>query len=155
MFPKIFPLLYVIAALALVGCPRPNPAAESCIQPCATTTASEKELSGKVAGKLDKFKADADAEAKYKESLKNDFAQLSDANAAFCLGLRAIECYHKHHVIDDATAQMLAAETLRFYRSKKGISGGGDTLSPYEKDLLRQSPDGDSILDQLRKYKID
>jgi hypothetical protein len=143
-----------ITSILFTACANDNAAASACIQPCATHTEAEKTISGKLAAKLETFKVDASAEASYKNSLKNDFPKLSDANAAFCLGLRAIDCYKKHKVIDQATAQTLAIETLRYYRSRKGISGGGAQLSPYERDSLRKSPEGVSILAELKQYNI-
>src|SRR5713101_5674595 len=144
------PHLILIMSLFILfgtGCAqnKENAPQAACIQPCATHLESDKDISGKLAAKLETFKVDASAEAKYKNTLKSDFKELSDANAAMCLGLRAIDCYKKNGVIDQATAQMLAVETLRFYRSKNGISGGGRNLTPYEKDLIRKSPEGQLI----------
>jgi hypothetical protein len=149
----VFVGLFII--LVASGCAnKGNPTLTTCIQPCATHSEADKEISGKLAAKLEQFKADASAEAKYTNTIKNDFPELSDENARLCLGLRAIECYRKNKVIDKATAQQMAIETLRDYRSRNGVSAVGGKLKPYEKNLIKKSAEGQSIIAELRSYNL-
>jgi len=155
--PSINPAVSLFGALIslsfIVGCASHNPALESCIQPCSTHSEADKQISGKLAAKLQQV-PEASAEASYKNTIKNDFPQLSDSNARLCLGLRAIECYYNHKMIDKATAQRLAEETLQNYRSRNGVSAVGGKLTPLEKNLVRKSPDGSTIMAELKSFNL-
>jgi hypothetical protein len=150
-------IVYVVLGLALAcaGCQQGGGGGfSSCIQPCATHSEADKELSGKLGAKLAQVNVDANLEASYKNIIKNDYPALSDTNARLCLELRAIECYKEHKVIDQATAQRMAEATFQDYRSRNGVAAIGGKARPLDKRLIRRSPDANTILAELREFNL-
>jgi hypothetical protein len=139
----------------------PSSTQAGCIEPPPTLAKDQRGVAMEIAAKLATLKADPKLKLDFSRVVEQNFATLSDSNAALFLFLKAIEC-----ILNDPNAPIKPdsiryeeAKTLmeivrRKWGTENKVQSASGPLSPFEAKLIQNAPSAESefIQSTLKKY---
>jgi hypothetical protein len=126
-----------------------------------TLAKDQREIGTAIAAKLSKLNSHGDLKVQFKNEVEENFAKLSDSNAALYLFLKAIDCIldkptdAKHpDPLREELARSMVETVRRKWGAENDVQSASGPLSPFERTLIQKASPVESQFIQatLQKY---